>query len=117
MTALRCLWTGTLCLLLALTGQASAQARGDAPAVGAIVLCLSHGAARVHVDADGRPTSPPQLCENAAEALFAALSAAYAGAQGSEPRPRAMPVRAPAQTRACGGACPVPPVRGPPPVP
>ncbi|THH36158.1 hypothetical protein E4Z66_13990 [Aliishimia ponticola] len=60
--------------VLVLTAQGAAVARVSAPADGQIVLCTGHGTSVIYVDADGRPTSPPQLCFDAAQALFVALS-------------------------------------------
>lgn len=51
-------------VMLVLTGQAMAFARAQAPATGQMVICGGHGSYVVYTDAEGRPTSPPQLCSD-----------------------------------------------------
>lgn len=51
-----------LCLLLGVTGQAMAFARGAAPAEDRVVICAGHVYKVVYVDAEGQPTAPPELC-------------------------------------------------------
>lgn len=51
-----------LCLLLGVAGQAMAFARGAAPAEGRIVICTGHVYKTIYVDAEGQPTTPPELC-------------------------------------------------------
>ena len=65
-----------LALSLALTGQAMAVARGEAAAVGQMVLCTGTGQVMVHVDAQGRPTGPPVICPDAALAMLTDAGAA-----------------------------------------
>ncbi len=60
-----------LSLILAVTAQGMAFARGQAPAEGQMILCTGQGMVMVFTDADGRPTSPPQLCADGAQALLA----------------------------------------------
>ncbi len=51
-----------LCLLLTLTSQSLAVARGVAQPVGEIVLCTTTGPVTVAVDAEGQPAAPPHIC-------------------------------------------------------
>ncbi len=51
-----------LALLLVVTGQALAMARGTAGAGGQIVLCAGTGPVIVYLDEDGQPTRPPHFC-------------------------------------------------------
>ncbi len=60
--------------MLLLTAQGMAFARGHAPAEGKMVLCVGAASIIVFVDADGQPTSPPQLCADGF-ALFSAIAA------------------------------------------
>ncbi|SEQ12101.1 hypothetical protein [Thalassovita taeanensis] len=64
----------TLALMLALTGQAMAVARGMPPAAGGMVLCTGTGPVSVLVDADGQPVGPPHICPDCALSLFVALA-------------------------------------------
>ena len=59
-----------LSLILVVTAQGMAFARGQAPAEGQLILCTGQGAVMIFTDADGRPTSPPQLCVDGMQALF-----------------------------------------------
>ncbi|MFV0512694.1 MAG: hypothetical protein ACK5MY_03515 [Jhaorihella sp.] len=51
-----------LALLLSVTGQTMAVARGSAASVGEMVLCTGTGPVTVYVDEDGQPTKPPYVC-------------------------------------------------------
>ncbi|MEM7318819.1 MAG: hypothetical protein AAF408_07330 [Pseudomonadota bacterium] len=51
-----------LSLLVMLTGQAMAQARGMDMAVGQIVICSGTGPVIIFVDETGQPTQAPQYC-------------------------------------------------------
>lgn len=62
-----------MCVILGITAQGMAFARGMPPAEGMITLCSGHGAVIVYVDAEGQPTSAPQLCSKGAVNLFAAV--------------------------------------------
>ena len=55
-----------LALVLALTSQSMAVARGAAPAAGKVVLCSGGGFVAVYLDAEGEPTSAPHICPDAA---------------------------------------------------
>lgn len=101
-----------LALVLSLTGQTMAVARGAAPAVGVMVLCTGAGPRAVLVDESGAPTGPRHLCPDCALSLLVAapdspatpLVRAYA---------RLDPI-APAPGRAAKPSLPVPSARGPP---
>lgn len=51
-----------LALMLALTSQSMAVARGAAAATDKITLCTGTGPMAVYVDAEGNPTQAPHLC-------------------------------------------------------
>ena len=55
-----------LALVLAFTSQSMAVARGAAAAAGQMVLCTGTGPIAVYVDANGKPTSAPHICPDAA---------------------------------------------------
>lgn len=59
-----------LALLLVVTGQAAAVARGMPAAQGQITICSGTGPVMIHVDARGVPTAPPHLCPDAALSLI-----------------------------------------------
>ena len=75
-----------LALLLGLTGQSMAVARGAPPPVGVMVLCTGAGPLRVLVDETGAPVGPMHICPDCALSLF---DAAPAATPGSGPRTRA----------------------------
>lgn len=49
-------------MMLALTGQSMAVARGASAATGQMVLCTGAGPLAIYVDAKGKPTSAPHIC-------------------------------------------------------
>lgn len=59
-------------LATVLTAGVVGAARGQAAAVGEMVLCSGGVAVSVPVDADGRPTGPPHWCPDCVASLFAA---------------------------------------------
>lgn len=61
-----------LALILVLTAQSMAVARGAAAAVGQMELCVGQGVVQVPIDADGNPTTAPHVCPDCA---FAGLQA------------------------------------------
>ncbi|MRU16279.1 hypothetical protein FDP25_12625 [Roseovarius sp. A21] len=63
-----------LALLLALTSQTMAVARGAPAPVGQAVLCTGTGPVTVLVDADGQPTGQVHICPDCALGLFNALT-------------------------------------------
>lgn len=65
-----------LALLVALTGQAAAIARGQPVADTWIEICSGSGPVMLAVDADGQPTGTAHLCPDNAYLLVQALSAA-----------------------------------------
>jgi len=54
-----------LALVLALTSQSMAVARGASAATGQMVLCTGNGPVAVYMDAQGQPTSAPHICPDA----------------------------------------------------
>jgi hypothetical protein len=52
----------SLALMLALTSQAMAVARGASAATGQMEICSGTSAVTVYVDADGAPTTAPHIC-------------------------------------------------------
>ncbi len=60
-----------LALVLALTGQSMAVARGMPDAAGRIVLCKGAGPITVLVDDEGQPVGPAHICPDCALSLFA----------------------------------------------
>ena len=69
MTLCRCLSALALSLMLAITSQAMALARGHAAPVGQVVLCIAGGLATVMVDAQSNPTGPAHICPDAVQHL------------------------------------------------
>jgi len=57
-------------LVLGLTGQSMAFARGQAVATGEMVLCTGGGIVSVPVDAEGNPTGPAHICPDCALSLI-----------------------------------------------
>lgn len=54
--------SGVLALLLGLTAQTMAMARGSTDVADKMVLCIGASAVVVYVDAEGQPTGPPHFC-------------------------------------------------------
>ena len=55
-----------LAMMLALTGQSMAVARGASAATGQMVLCTGSGPLAIYFDAQGKPTSAPHICPDSA---------------------------------------------------
>lgn len=55
-----------LALILALTSQSMAVARGASAATGQMVLCTGAGPVAIYLDADGNQTSAPHICPDSA---------------------------------------------------
>jgi hypothetical protein len=55
-----------LALVLGLTSQSMAVARGASAATGQMVLCTGAGPVAVYLDAKGQPTSAPHICPDSA---------------------------------------------------
>jgi hypothetical protein len=113
MASLRPFIAALAILATLLTGGAVGAARGQAMAVGEIVLCANGMAVTVPVDADGQPTGVPHWCPDCVLTLFTGLPAvpplpAAPGGLSAAPRAaaEAQAVHAP--------PAPVPPARGPP---
>ena len=101
-----------LSLLIALTGQSLAVARGAAAPVEQMVLCIGGGTALVYVDAQGQPTEAPRYCPDAAlSALALALEAMPQGTILSVASVIAVPVPPRLQSTRFAG---VPRARAPP---
>jgi len=64
-----------LALLLVLTGQSMAIARGASGPAGEMVLCTGTGPVLVYVDENGAPTKPSQYCPDCALSLLVAMPA------------------------------------------
>ena len=65
-----------LALLVTLTSQQMAVARGQAAVAGEMVLCTAlNGVVTVKVDASGKPTGPAHICPDCALSLIVALDA------------------------------------------
>jgi len=60
-----------LALLLVLTGQELAIARGHAAASGSAVLCGGQGLILVTLDDRGQPVGPPHYCPDAVATIWA----------------------------------------------
>jgi hypothetical protein len=69
----------SLALMLALTGQSMAVARGATDAAGQMVLCTGTGPVTIFVDENGEPTSAPHICPDCALHLLAAVVIDQAG--------------------------------------
>lgn len=66
-----------LALMLALTSQSMAVARGASAATGQMVLCTGTGPVAVYMDADGQPTSAPHICPDSALNVVVAEPASH----------------------------------------
>lgn len=73
MTVIRSIFTVALALLVALTSQQLAVARGQPHAAGQVEICSGDGVMVVAVDKDGNPVGPAHICPDVALALMAAL--------------------------------------------
>lgn len=60
------LFSVLLAVVLALTSQSMAVARGANAATGQMVLCTGSGPMAIYVDAQGAPTSAPHICPDSA---------------------------------------------------
>lgn len=95
-----------------LTAGAVGAARGQAMAVGEIVICANGGAVTIAVDAEGNPTGAPHWCPDCVLSTLAGLPAVPVVV---EPPPRmsaAPPVIALGLSPAAPAAAPL--ARGPP---
>lgn len=62
-----------LALLLVLTAQSMAIARGTPGAAGAVVLCTGTGPVTILTDADGQPVGPAHICPDCTLSLLVSL--------------------------------------------
>jgi len=62
----RHLFSILMVLVLMLTSQSMAVARGASAATGQMVLCTGNGPLAVYVDVSGAPTSAPHICPDSA---------------------------------------------------
>jgi hypothetical protein len=62
MKSLRPVLSVLFALVLTLTGQSMAVARGANDATGQMVLCTGQGSVTVYMDEQGRPTAAPHVC-------------------------------------------------------
>lgn len=62
-----------LALVLMVTGQSMAVARGASAATGQMVLCIGSGSITVYTDDEGQPTSAPYICPDCALHLLSAV--------------------------------------------
>ena len=87
---LRAFLSFSLALVLVLTSQAMASARGAAAATGQMVICNGDGTRVTYTDATGAPTAPPHICPECVAAVT------FCGAQLSPTVPFDLIVSAPA---------------------
>lgn len=62
-----------MALILALTGQTMAVARGATGPAGSMVLCTGTGPITVLVDEQGQPIGPRHICPDCSLSLFSSL--------------------------------------------
>ena len=101
-----------MALLLVLTGQSMAIARGMPGPTGMIELCTGTGPVMVPVDEHGQPVGPAHICPDAATALFAAHW--DAGPRIAHPVGRVLVLRPAGLAPVSAAQLPVPQARGPP---
>ena len=78
--------TYLLAVAMSLTGFTMEAARGAAPAVGQMTLCVGEVSVQVHVDATGAPTTAPHLCPDCIVTTLDAVLPDVAGAIASQER-------------------------------
>lgn len=101
-----------MALVLVLTGQSMAIARGTPGPSGQIELCTGTGPVMVSVDENGQPVGPPHICPDAATALFAAH---WDGdTRTARPVARALVLRPAGLAPVIAAQSPAPQARGPP---
>lgn len=83
----------SLALMLVLTGQGMAIARGASDPAGQMVLCTGTGPLSVYVDENGNPTGPPVFCPDCALLLLAAVAVPDTMALPAITGPAATPIR------------------------
>lgn len=90
---LRSLATILLILIVGVTSQSMAIARGQTRIADTVVICSGYGIVAIQVDAEGNPVGAPHICPDMALSLLAApeaappvLSRPEGGVQRVEPR-------------------------------
>jgi len=63
----------TLAIMLALTGQAMAVARGASSTTEQMVICSGNGPVTLSVDENGQPTGPAHICPDCALSLLVSI--------------------------------------------
>jgi len=82
----------SLALMLALTGQSMAVARGSSDPSGQMVLCTGTGPVAIYVDESGTPTGPPVFCPDCALNLLSSFSLPDAPALPAIAKPVVLPI-------------------------
>lgn len=88
-----------LALLLIVTSQTMAIARGASGPAGQMILCTGTGPVQVFVDEDGQPTGPPHYCPECALAFADCVDAPNASLRKIETQSRLDPVNVATQAR------------------
>lgn len=101
-----------MALLLVLTAQSMAVARGMPAVAGAVVLCTGAGPVTILTDAEGQPLGPAHICPDCTLSLILALGQAAPGA--APPSGQAARVLLPAAVRPAARAVHPFRARGPP---
>jgi hypothetical protein len=73
---MRCTLAILLSLMLGITSQSMAVARGASAATGQMILCTGAGPVAVYTDAQGQPTNAPHLCPDSALNVLVEISTA-----------------------------------------
>lgn len=73
MTSVRSYLAIALALVLLLTAQSMAVARGAPEVAGQMVLCSGSGPVTVYMDTEGQPTAAPHICPECALSFFGIL--------------------------------------------
>lgn len=68
-------WAILLAVILALSGQSMAVARGASTPTGEMILCTGTGPVTVLVDAEGKPTGAAKYCPDCVMSLLQAVAA------------------------------------------
>ena len=101
-----------LALLLGLTSQSLATARGQTRAGEAVVICSGDSFVTIELDAQGNPVGPAHLCPDMVLAFFAAMDLPPVVLPGREGRTERAPL--PPGRAAASQAAPAAKARAPP---
>ena len=104
--------SGLMLMVIALTSVELAAARGQAPAVGTMVICTGTGPLHILVDENGQPTGGVMVCPDYALAFYADVDSTPPDALRTDLWHALWVSRTDA--RAVGAIIPVPQARGPP---